>query len=63
MTERHHGLNISPVQRELMVALGPGALQVMRLRPVEMAGLAYDSFETPVPHHLHPADHHRRPNG
>ena len=63
VTERHHGLNISQVQRERAVAPGPGAPQVMRLRPVETAGLAYDSFETPVPHHLHPANHCHHPNG
>ena len=49
MVERHHGLNISPVQSELTVAPGPGALQVICQRQVEMDGLARDNYETPVP--------------
>ena len=63
VTERHRGLNISPVQRELTVAPGPGDLQVMCLRQAETDGLTCDSFETPVPHHPHLADHHHHSNG
>ena len=63
MTERHHGLRFSLVQRERTVALGSGAPLVMGLRPAEMDGFIYVSFETPVPLCLPPTDHHRRPNG
>ena len=63
MTKRHHGLRFSLVQRERTVALGSGAPLVMGLRPAEMDGSIYVSFETPVPLCLPPTDHHRHPNG
>ena len=63
MVERHHGLNISPVQSELMVAPGPRAPQVMCQRQVETDGLPKDNSETPVPLLPPHADNHHHPNG
>ena len=63
VTKRHHGLSISPVQRERTVASGPGAPLVMFRRPAETDGLTPVSFVIPVPPPLPPAGHHRRPNG
>ena len=40
MTERHHGLSLSPGQSEQIVAPGPGAPWVIGLCPAETVGLA-----------------------
>ena len=59
VTEHHHGLRISPGQRERTVAPGPGAPQVIRLCPVETGGHADDL--TVFCHCL--TAFHLRPNG
>ena len=62
VTERHHRLSISPVQRERTAAPGPEVLLGMGWRPAETAGLTSVSFVIPVSP-LPPAGHHHRPNG
>ena len=62
VTERHHGLSRSPVQREWTMAPGPRALLVMSRRSTETAGLTPVGVMIPVTP-LPPTSHHRHPNG
>ena len=60
MTERHHGLSLSPDQSKQTVAPRAGALQVIDLCPAKTDGLAdgIPALLHPLPdlRHLHPND-------